>query len=114
MFADIFSRILKAAITQHGKFLTKVRIFTDADNSLLKEWNNTQTPTSYSSLNARFREVAAAEASAIAVVDGSSSLTYNELDKQSDRLASWLVGLSLKSEEAVGIVSSVVPFINLR
>ncbi|KAE9406246.1 acetyl-CoA synthetase-like protein [Gymnopus androsaceus JB14] len=103
MFADIFSRILKAAITQHGKVLTKVRIFTDADNSLLKEWNNTQTPTSHSSLNARFREVATAEASAIAVVDGSSSLTYNELDKQSDRLASWLVGLSLKSEEAVGI-----------
>ena len=107
MFAGLFSRILKMERAQYDVPLGRIHLLTAADLAVLREWNHQETAAVPKvSLHDRFREIAAVNACSIAIVDGSLSITYGELDNQSDRLASWLVGRwSLKSEDAVGIVS---------
>ena len=50
-----------------------------------------------------FRQQATDQPDALAVTDMSSSLTYGELDEQSDILASWLVSKGVKANDFVAI-----------
>ncbi|KAK2039676.1 bassianolide synthetase [Colletotrichum somersetense] len=52
-----------------------------------------------------FRARVAACPDATAVTDSASSLTYRELDRQSDKLASWLRRRNLAPESLVGVLS---------
>ncbi|KAF2149161.1 acetyl-CoA synthetase-like protein [Myriangium duriaei CBS 260.36] len=53
-----------------------------------------------------FREQVKASPEAVAVKDWSpSSLTYTELDRQSDKLASWLRGREIDAETSVGVLA---------
>lgn len=53
-----------------------------------------------------FREQAVISSDKTAVKDSSSSLTYKELDEESDKIARWLIRQSLAPETLVGVFSS--------
>ncbi|KAE9402498.1 acetyl-CoA synthetase-like protein, partial [Gymnopus androsaceus JB14] len=100
---DVFQRIIVTATAQPSVPISTLVLSTSFDLKMLENWNSTNQYSAGGSLHDRFRAVASLEGSSLAVVDGSSSLTYSELDEQTDRLASWLVGRGLNAEEAVGI-----------
>lgn len=111
---DVFQRIIVTATAQPSVPISTLVLSTSFDLKMLENWNSTNQYSAGGSLHDRFRAVASLEGSSLAVVDGSSSLTYSELDEQTDRLASWLVGRGLNAEEAVGIVChSLLLFIAL-
>ncbi|KAI1120342.1 non-ribosomal peptide synthetase [Nemania abortiva] len=52
-----------------------------------------------------FRDQVAASSHDVAVIDASSSLTYAELDHQSDQLATWLRRRNMPAETMVGVLA---------
>ena len=75
----------------------------EESDRFLIELNDTARPTPGGSVVDRFRDQVRKTPDAIAVSQGSSGLTYAELDQWSDRLAARLTGLGLPAEQPVGL-----------
>lgn len=84
--------LLQACVDDPGRPVWQLPMMdTRAREALLIEWNRTHVPVTagYSVVDA-FGRTAAAMRSAVAVTDGRRTLTYADLDAQSNRLASYL------------------------
>ncbi|KAF5356450.1 hypothetical protein D9758_009494 [Tetrapyrgos nigripes] len=101
---DVFLRVIKTATQYPSSRLSTLPIIRAHDFEALSLKNaDKKMAASQVSIGDRFREVAGQYSNSVAVVDGSSFLTYAMLDEQSDRLASWLVSRRLPSESIVGV-----------
>ncbi|MEO3814998.1 AMP-binding protein, partial [Sphaerisporangium sp. B11E5] len=58
---------------------------------ILTEWNDTTTPLEPTTLTRRFEQQAAKTPDAIAVTDGTTTLTYRQLNEQANQLAHHLL-----------------------
>jgi non-ribosomal peptide synthetase component F len=107
-FVDVFRRILNLTPVEPHVALSKLSLTTRSDLQQLVTWNpreNHESTFIGYSIGDRFRESAKCKGSAVAIVDGSWSISYEELDEMTDRLASWLHAKNLGEERIIGIVS---------
>jgi len=106
-FSDVILRVIKAATKNPSTPLPRLPLSTADDLERLAVWNDTDVHFAGLNLSIgdRFHQVATQHQTSVAVVDGTLSLTYSELDEQSDRLASWISQKGMPTECVVGIVS---------
>ena len=104
-----FQRVVGALVASPHSNIASMDLLTPADLISLENWNRTDVDSTLpKSLVHGFRSTVATYSSSLAVVDGSISLTYEELDQRSDRLASWLAAKGLQRGSVVGVVSRPV------
>ncbi|MBB5855616.1 amino acid adenylation domain-containing protein [Amycolatopsis umgeniensis] len=72
--------------------------------SVVEQWNSTGEAASESSVLELFRRQAGVSPDATAVEDGGRTLSYAELDRESDRLAGYLAGIGVRRGDRVGVV----------
>ncbi len=71
---------------------------------VLHQWNDTASAyPREATIPGLFEEQVRRTPDALAVVDGGEELTYAELNRRAERLASWLVATGLQPDEAVGL-----------
>ncbi|OZC65830.1 hypothetical protein CH251_24175 [Rhodococcus sp. 06-462-5] len=79
-------------------------ILSDSEyDTLVHSFNDTAEPTQERTVPAVFRESARLHSKSVAVVDGARRITYAELQRRVDELATELSARGLTSEQAVGI-----------
>ncbi|KAF7337651.1 Amino acid adenylation domain-containing protein [Mycena sanguinolenta] len=101
---DNFQRVLRALVASPRSNIASMDMLTPADLVSLENWNCTDVDSILpKSLVHGFRSTVAAYRSSLAVDDGSISLTYEELDQRSDRLASWLAMKGVQKGSVVGV-----------
>jgi non-ribosomal peptide synthetase component F len=108
MFANVYSRVLTAFATEPSAKIITLPLCDSIDLKRIEDWNNTyRKPLEFSSIGDMFRHWAGKIPDALAVEngDGSLSLTYRQLDNQSDALASWLIaqGYGGDKETIIGV-----------
>ncbi|MCK9518482.1 MAG: LLM class flavin-dependent oxidoreductase [Dehalococcoidia bacterium] len=72
-------------------------------------WNATERPIPCTTIHALIEERASLLASKKALISGTESLTYAELDRRANQLARHLLALGLRREEIVGIALDRTP-----
>ncbi|KAJ6520288.1 hypothetical protein C8R45DRAFT_55978 [Mycena sanguinolenta] len=99
-----FQRVVRALVASPHSNIASMDLLTPADLTSLENWNRTNVDSALpKSMVHGFRSTVAAYSSSLAVDDGSISLTYEELDQRSDRLASWLATKGLQKGSVVGV-----------
>ena len=111
--AGHWQTLLAGIVADPKQQLSELPLLTAAEqHQLLVEWNDTsdrvtQSPPSQGGLGGSLPALFAAQVEltpdAVAVVFANQQLTYRELDRQADRLASYLQTLGVKPEVLVGI-----------
>ncbi|MGW2374842.1 amino acid adenylation domain-containing protein [Kitasatospora sp. NPDC001683] len=72
--------------------------------SVLERWNATGEAAGGSSVVELFRRRSAGAPDAVAVIDGDRTLSYGDLDRESDRLAGQLAAMGVRRGDRVGVV----------
>ncbi|OXM68368.1 non-ribosomal peptide synthetase [Amycolatopsis vastitatis] len=72
--------------------------------AVVEHWNATGEAAATSPVPELFRRQAAVTPDAVAVVDSGRTLSYAELDRESDLLAGYLVGAGVRRGDRVGVV----------
>ncbi|GGK72884.1 hypothetical protein GCM10012284_03530 [Mangrovihabitans endophyticus] len=94
MLADRLSRFLDAAVATPGRPISELPLLTvEEREQVLHTWNDTGRHLPATTLPAAFRAQAARTPHATALVSGRGTLTYAEVDRQTDNLARGLRGL---------------------
>lgn len=107
---SVFGTIYDGALESPTTPIAVLPLLTDAACSVLSqmgllEIEQTKYPRQ-SSLVDIFRKQVEAYPHKVAVVDSSSSLTYTQLNAQSDLIAQWLVQWQLKEESLIGVFAN--------
>lgn len=78
----------------------------DADglHTVLRRWNDTARPLPAASLRERFQQWCRRTPGAVAVIDGSKTLSYRELDERANRLARLLMERGAGTETFVAVL----------
>ncbi len=106
-FLNIFQRVVSQVMLTPAVNIASMDLFTAWDLERLWAWNDTNLSAPIpGSLVDGFRASVTAHPDDIALVDGSISLTYAEVDAKTDCLASWLLSKGFNREAAIGIVST--------
>ncbi|GIG88026.1 non-ribosomal peptide synthetase [Plantactinospora endophytica] len=116
LLADRLSRLLDAAVRAPGLPISAHSLLTpDERDQVLASWNDTARQLPVTTLPAAFRAQAARTPQATALVSAHGSLTYAELDQQSDRLAGGLreLGAGPGTVVAVGLPRSAALVVSL-
>ncbi|TLD15771.1 uncharacterized protein PgNI_02067 [Pyricularia grisea] len=102
---DVYKGVLRQGLAQPSKLLAELPL--DASSSTITSSGGKQLPYPRdSSVVDVFRQkVASSSPDAVAVVDSASSMTYSQLDAESDKVAAWLRQRHLPSESPVAILS---------
>ena len=111
-FAKHFVHLIRSLPDQIEQPLSALSVLPADDRALVMRWGNASAckPLAESAtIHERFQQQAKETPNALAVVRGDESLSYRELDAQSDRLASALRGLGVGCETPVGVVASRAP-----
>ena len=100
-----YSALLREALAGAGRRVSKLRLLGEAERQqLLHEWNDTRSGLAG---DLCIHEIFAGEArrrpEALALVAGASRLTYGELDRRANQLASFLRRLGVGAEARVGV-----------
>ncbi|WP_394425976.1 non-ribosomal peptide synthetase [Streptomyces sp. SGAir0957] len=100
--AGRFARVLEQLVADPGTRVGDVDVLTAQERRhLLVEVNDTAEPTL--DLVAALRERVGAAPRALAVVGAEETLTYEELEARSNRLAHWLIGRGVRTESRVAV-----------
>lgn len=106
---NLYLQILDQASQTAAIPLSRLPLATGATLQKFTEWNETSRSLDQElAIHDRFREITLLNGPDIAVVDESFSLTYSELNKRSDCLASWLIARKFPVENVIGIVSNSI------
>ncbi|MFC5825233.1 amino acid adenylation domain-containing protein, partial [Nonomuraea insulae] len=96
--------LLEQVVGDPGRRIGQVEILTEAERSeLLPGWNDTAADVPELGLAGLFGQWVDRTPDATAVVRGSESLTYAELDARANQLAHWLVERGVGPERIVGL-----------
>lgn len=103
-FVDHFQTLLAGMVAAPTSRIADLPILTSAEaQQLLVEWNQTQHGHLDGCIHEWFAAQAAAHPSVIAAVQGTESLTYQELNQRSNQLAHYLCNLGIAPHELVGL-----------
>ncbi|MBY6568212.1 non-ribosomal peptide synthase/polyketide synthase, partial [Rhodococcus sp. BP-154] len=104
MFADRFSAIVEAVTADPNCIVGDVDIVSPAEVTAMQStWNHAGRTPSEDTLTSRFETAAARFADTVAVVDGTSTYTYADLDARANRLARHLVSVGVGPETLVAV-----------
>jgi surfactin family lipopeptide synthetase A len=99
-----FVRLLEEATLDPDRPIDAIPILNEKELAQLESWNSTEAHYPPDDLlHELFREQARLTPSAPALVFSSERLTYEEVDRQSNRLAHWLVSRGIKPDSVVGV-----------
>lgn len=106
--AEHFERLLSAMLAQPDSAIGGLSFLGDSECRQLLEWGGAlgmpgKERSSESTMMARFERQAETVPNNIAVAFGDEALSYQELNKRANRLASFLIGMGLQREAMVGI-----------
>ena len=103
-----FLRVLEEVIADPARKISTLPLLSETErNRILEDWNRTERlMPAHATVPEWFRAQAAATPEAIAVVMGSRSLSYAELDRQSEALARALRSRGVRREVVVGLYLS--------
>ncbi|QUQ69298.1 non-ribosomal peptide synthetase [Kutzneria sp. CA-103260] len=98
-------RVLARVVAEPSLPVGRLDVTTEsARESVVEQWNSTGEASSASSVLELFGRQVNASPDAVAVVDGDRTLSYAELDRESDRLAGHLAGRGVRRGDRVGVV----------
>ncbi|MBB5857514.1 non-ribosomal peptide synthase/polyketide synthase [Amycolatopsis umgeniensis] len=97
--------LLRELSEDGDRAVTAVSMSTPDDELLLAEWTETGAEPPARSLPELFAEQVRARPDAVAAVLDGERVTYAELNRRANRLANRLIGLGLRPEEPVGLVT---------
>jgi amino acid adenylation domain-containing protein/non-ribosomal peptide synthase protein (TIGR01720 family) len=98
-----FEAILAAVVAQPDQQIAQIELFSPADLAQLAQWNHTDQPVTIKHVLEGFQQTVMSHPKAIAVQDDAQSLTYQQLDQTSNRLAALLQVTGIKFGDRVGI-----------
>ncbi|RSM55269.1 non-ribosomal peptide synthetase [Amycolatopsis sp. WAC 01376] len=98
-------RVLERVSTEASLPVGRLGVTSEsARASVVERWNSTGEATSGTTVPELFRRQAGKAPDAVAVVDGERTLSYAELDRESDRLAGYLAARGVRRGDRVGVV----------
>ncbi len=98
---DHFAQILAAMITDPGAQVGELEMLTASEYEALARYNDTTQPLRHATVLEAFRSQMAIDSARPAVVSGDDSLSYAELDEQSDRVAAFVAQRSVGGRIAI-------------
>jgi amino acid adenylation domain-containing protein len=99
------THLLDRAAADPARPVSRLDLLTPAERDLiLNRWNDTAHPAPARTIPEAFAAQVARTPDAVAVEDSRTSLTYRELDEQSDRLAAVLTATGVAAESTVLVV----------
>ena len=103
--AGYLRRVLEAMVADERQAVDRIDLLSEAErHQLLVEWNDTEAEYPQDQcIHELFEEQAAYTPDAIAVVFERQTLTYEELNRQANRLAHHLMSLGVKPDDRVAI-----------
>ncbi|ATL25929.1 non-ribosomal peptide synthetase [Streptomyces formicae] len=108
--ARCFERFLAGALAAPTRPVAQIDVISPAErDAVLGEWNGPVRERTPGTMPRWFREQAARTPDAIAVIHGSTRLTYAELDARAGRLARQLLARGAGPERLVGVVMDRSP-----
>ncbi len=103
----LFASVVEQGLADDKLPVSRYRLLSEeASRKVLVEWNRTAIPFSRKTVVDQFREVARLLPELPAVTCCHATLTYGQLDAESDRLASVLTRSGLKAETPVAVCTS--------
>ncbi|MFD3424034.1 amino acid adenylation domain-containing protein [Streptomyces decoyicus] len=97
-------RLLRAAVADASRPLTELNVLSDRErHQVLVEWNDTAHPVTAATLPELFQAQVAQTPGAPAVEDGTTVLTYAELNTRANRLAHHLLAHGVGPEKVVAL-----------
>ncbi len=100
-----FEQLLESIVTKPQTALSRLPLLSQQEQQLLATWNDTQREYPRGeSMHGLFEAQVERTPAAIAVVSGSTRLTYQELNECANRLAHHLISLGVSAEDRVGIM----------
>jgi amino acid adenylation domain-containing protein/non-ribosomal peptide synthase protein (TIGR01720 family) len=104
VLAGRLGRVLEQVAANPGRRVSQVAVLDAAERrQLIADWNDTARPVPAGTLPGLFEAQAAATPQATAVVDGTRSWSYAELDAAANRIASYLAGRGTGPEQLVAV-----------
>ncbi|MDL4818704.1 amino acid adenylation domain-containing protein, partial [Actinomadura opuntiae] len=101
-----YVRVLEQIIADPDAAVGAVDVITAGERALvLRQWNDTRGPLPETTLPNMFADVVAAAPNAVAVIDGTCSLTYAELDARANGLAIELIDRGVGPDGVVAIAT---------
>lgn len=100
---DNFIKLLQSIIEDPDQLISDINIISDNEKKILDEINSTDVPVPDFLAHDYFEMQVLKNPLKTAVISGNKSLTYNELNDQSNQLARHLHSLNVKPGEVVGI-----------
>ncbi|MEU5264300.1 amino acid adenylation domain-containing protein [Amycolatopsis sp. NPDC021455] len=98
-------RVLDRMVAEPSRPVGRLVVTSEpARASVVEHWNSTGEAAAGSSVPELFRRQVAASPEAVAVVAGGRTLSYGELDRESDRLAGYLARIGVRRGDRVGVV----------
>ncbi|MGQ4419539.1 amino acid adenylation domain-containing protein, partial [Streptomyces sp. SAS_269] len=104
--SERYVRVLEQIIIDPSVAVGVIDVLTSAERALVvEEWNDTGRPGADATLAGLFEAVVAASPDAVAVTDGTRSLTYAELDARAAGLAAELAEAGAGPEQVVALAT---------
>ncbi|MBL6447652.1 AMP-binding protein, partial [Fulvivirga sp. 29W222] len=104
-FADFFEHLLKQVCEDPNQYLKNLTVIPEDERLLLKQFNQTHKPHFQNKTVVElFREQVEISPNKTALFYHNEQLTYDELNLQSDQIASKLIGLRVKPNDIVAIL----------
>jgi amino acid adenylation domain-containing protein len=100
---DIFKKVVISLMEYPDLSVNKIDILTDEDKRKLSEFNNTEVVLSDLLIQNFFENQVELTPFKTAVISGTRSLTYQELDDQSNQVANHLVSIGVIPGDIVGV-----------
>ncbi|MEI6050238.1 MAG: amino acid adenylation domain-containing protein, partial [Bacteroidota bacterium] len=100
---DNFVKLVQSAVEDPDQAISEISVISESDKKMLSEFNNTQILVPVGFAQTLFEEQSTIEPEKTAVVSGTSSLTYRELNERSNQLARHLISLGAKGGDVIGI-----------
>ncbi|MEU7260450.1 non-ribosomal peptide synthase/polyketide synthase [Streptomyces rimosus] len=104
-FVARWTRLLEQAVTDPARPIGRAELLTPEERTrLLADWNATGTELPEKTLAGLFEDEVRRDPQAPAVLSGTLTLSYGELNARANRLAHWLAGQGVGPEQLVGVV----------
>jgi len=98
-------RVLERVVAEPSRPVGRLGLTSESTRaSVVERWNSTGEAHGGPSVVELFRRQAGRSPDAVAVMDAGRTLSYAELDRESDRLAGHLAGLGVRRGDRVGVV----------
>jgi amino acid adenylation domain-containing protein len=99
-----FGRLLESIVADPEQRVSDLTLLSnDERDQILREWNDTASPYSAHCLHELFEAQVTRTPHSAAVCDEEQTLSYHELNERANRLAHYLRGKAVATEELVGI-----------